>query len=109
MMQSVEMYFNDMIAKHNLFRQTASLLIQEAFALTPNDIQQRCEALSTMRKELTEDNEQLSIRMEFLGPGILNTSYIGEFQRALDKSILTCDSLYAELLVYKNELTSHPE
>ncbi len=107
-MQSVEMYFNDMIAKHNLFKQTASLLIQEVPSLTPNDINHRCESLSTLRKELAEDNDQLSIRMEFMGPGILDTSYIGEFQRALDKSILTCDSLYAELLTYKDALLSCP-
>lgn len=108
-MQNVEMYFNDMIAKHNLFKQAATLLIKEAASLSPNDIHHRCEALSAMRKELTEDNDQLSIRMEFLGPGILDTFYIGDFQRALDKSILTCNSLYVEILVYKNNLTSHPQ
>ena len=103
------MYFNDMIAKHNLFKQAASLLIQEVPSLTPNDIHHRCESLSTLRKELTEDNDQLSIRMEFLGPGILDTSYIGDFQRALDKSILACDSLYAKILVYRDALSSHPQ
>jgi hypothetical protein len=103
-MQSVEMYFNDMIAKHNLFKQAATLLIQDAASLTPNDIHQRCRALSTMRMELTENNDQLSILMEFMGPGILDTSYIGEFQRALDKSILTCNSLYAEIVAYKDTL-----
>jgi hypothetical protein len=108
-MQSVEMYFNDMIAKHNLFKQAATLLIQEVPSLAPHDIHHRCEGLSILRKELTENNDQLAILMEFMGPGLLNTSYIGEFQRALDKSLLTCNSLYAEILVYKNKMTSHPQ
>jgi hypothetical protein len=105
-MQSVEMYFNDMIAKHNLFKQAATLLIQEVPSLAPQDIHHRCEDLSILRKELTENNDQLAILMEFMGPGLLSTSYLGEFQRALDKSLLTCNSLYAELLDYRNKITS---
>ncbi|MBU1568837.1 MAG: hypothetical protein KJ630_24830 [Proteobacteria bacterium] len=106
-MQSVEMYFNDMIAKHDLFKQAAFLLMKEVPSLTPTDIHDRCENLLILKRELTKDNDQLSIRMEFLGPGILDTTYLGDFQRALDQSILACDLLHAEILLYKDSLLSH--
>jgi len=47
--------------------------------------------------------------MEFMGSTILDTSYVGEFQRALDKSIVTCDSLHAELTLYRNTLAACSE
>lgn len=108
-MQSIEMYFNDTIAKFDLFIQAATLLIHAVPSLTPKDIHRRCETLSSLRKELTENYDQLTILMEFMGPGILDTSSVGEFQRILDKSILACDTLYAEIVAYKRNLTSCPE
>lgn len=103
-MQSIEMYFNDTIAKYSLFKQAATVLIQEIPSLQPLDLFHRCEDLSALHQEITQEKEQLFIRMEFMGSGILDTSYIGEFQRALDKSILACDTLHAEITIYKNSL-----
>ncbi len=103
-MQSASMYFNDTIEQCNLFKQAATSIIAGIHTLSPDDIYQRCEKLSTMLKDLTENKEQFFTVLEFFGPGVLDTSSIGEFQRALDKSILTCDSLYAEILIYKQNL-----
>lgn len=108
-MQSIEMYFIDAIEKFSLFKRAAILLIQEIHALTPDIVHQRCQILSAMQKQLTENKEQLFIIMEFMGPGVLDNSSIGEFQRVLDKSILACDTLYAEILAYKHNLSSRPE
>lgn len=108
-MQTVEMYFNDTIEKYSLFKQAAVSLIQEIPSLSPELISNRCDDLTAMHHELTVNKEQFFIIMEFMGPGILETSHIGEFQRALDKSILACDNLYAKILVYKNELTSRSQ
>ena len=108
-MHSVETYFNDTIAKYSLFKQAATLLIQEISSLTPLDVRDRCERLSVMRQELVENSDQLFMLMEFMGRGILDTSYIGEFQRALDASILICDSLYAEITSYKTAFLSRSE
>lgn len=108
-MQSIEMYFNDTIEKISLFKQAAILLVQEIHALTPEAVHQRCNNLSAMQVKLTENKEQLFIIMEFMGPGVLDNSFIGEFQRALGKSILACDTLYTEILAYKHNLSSHPE
>jgi len=105
-MQSVEMYINDTIEKYSLFKQAAVSLAQEIPALTPHVIHQRCEMLNAMHRELTKNKEQLFVIIEFMGPGVLDTSYIGEFQRALDKSILACDTLYAGILGYKDNLLS---
>ena len=107
-MQSVEMYFNKAIQKHSLFKQAATLLILEIPGLTPNDIHNRCTDLTIMQRELTDNKDHLFDLMEFWGPGILDTAFIGEFQRALEKSILTCDSLYSEVLHYKDTLIPHP-
>lgn len=105
-MQSVEMYFIDTIEKHNLFKQAATSLLQEVPTLTPADVYQRCINLSAMQKELTENKEQFFVIMEFMGSGMLDTASVGEFQRALDESIIACDKLYAEILGYKHNLAS---
>ena len=105
-MQTIEMYFNDTIAKYSLFKQAAISLVQEIPAMTPDDIFRRCENLSALRTEATQDKDQFFIIMEFMGPGILDSSFIGEFQRVLDTSILACDTLYTEILSYKDDLLS---
>jgi hypothetical protein len=105
-MQTIEMYFNDTIANYSLFKQTATSLMQAIPSLTPDDIFNRCADLSNLHKEVAKNKEQLFIIMEFMGPGILDTAFIGEFQRVLDTSILACDTLYAEILNYKVNLLS---
>ena len=100
-MQSVEMYFNDTIAKYNLFKQAVCVLIQESSSLSPFCIDQRCQKLAVMHHDLQKDKEQLFVIMEFFGPGILETSFIGELQRALSASILACDTLYEEVFNLK--------
>jgi hypothetical protein len=108
-MKSVEMYFNDTIAEYSHFKHAATMLIQEIPSLPPSEINQRCAELSSMIRAITDNKSHLFDLMEFMGLGILDTSYIGEFQRVLDKSILACDTLYADLLTYKDAFTSCPE
>jgi hypothetical protein len=105
-MQTIEMYFNDTIAKYSLFKQAAASLVQEIPSLTPIDIDNRCQELTTLYNRLLPDKNHLFSLMEFMGPSILDTSYISEFQRALDKSIDTCNVLYEELRIYKDNLIS---
>ena len=108
-MQSVEMYFNETIEKYNIFRHAMDTLTLRVHSLTADDINKRCEMLSTMLKELTENKEQFFAILEFSGPGILDTSHIGEFQRALDQSIVAGNALHVEMLNYKRNLTMHFE
>lgn len=108
-MQTVEMCFNDTIAKYSLFKQAATLLIEEIPSLTPEAIHLRCADLRTLQQELTDNKDYLFDLMEFMGPGILDTAYIGEFQRALNTSILSCDALYAEILSCQDNLLFSPE
>jgi hypothetical protein len=105
-MKTVEMLFNETIAEYSLFRHAAVLLIQEIPSLPPKEINQRCAELTSMIRAITDNKSHLFDLMEFIGPGILDTSCVGEFQRILDKSIHACDTLYADLLVYKDTLTS---
>ena len=104
-MLNVELYFNTVIAKHNVFKQAALVLLQDVQKLTPQQICQRSEELATMHKGLIEDKEQFFIIVEFFGPGILDTAYIGDFQRALDKSVAACEALYQEIIAYRDTLS----
>ncbi len=106
-MQTIEMYLNSAIEKYSLFEQTTLLLKQEIPLLTPDDIQLRSIELARMHKELTENKNHIFDLIEFVGPGILDSSCIGEFQRALEKSIHACDALYAEILTYRAGLTKY--
>ena len=105
-MQSVEWYFNDTIEQLSMLTLTATALVEEIPTLTPGDVQQRCHQLSDMQEKLSADKEQFFAIMEFVGRGVLDTFYIGEFQRALDKSVLACNALHAVILQYKCDITS---
>ncbi len=108
-MQSVEMYFNETIEKYDIFRQAATSFFKEVHSLTPEDIYQRCDKLSGLLKDTTENKEQFFTIMEFFGPGVLDTSAIGEFQRTLDKAIHACEALHSELIAYKRNLPFNNE
>ena len=107
-MQTVEMHFSDAIQKYTLFEKAAALFIEEIPSLTPDDVYHRCRKLRTLQQELTDKQNHLFDLMEFIGPEILERSFIGEFQRALKQSISTCDTLHAEILQYRNMLLSCP-
>ncbi len=100
-MQSVEMYFNKTINKFRRLKQDTFLLIDDIPLLSPIEIDNRCNALTTLQQEITDDNDQLCLLMEDIGPDILETSYIGEYQRAMDKSIHACDSLRLEMRLHR--------
>jgi hypothetical protein len=104
MMESVEWYFADSIEKLDVFILAAATLVDELPSLQANDIQQRCEALIGIQEKLSQDKEFFFTLIEFLGPGVLSTTYIGEFQRALDKSILTCDILQSAVVKYRQDI-----
>jgi hypothetical protein len=103
-MQTTEMYFNDTTEKYRYFNEAASLLTRDIPSLSAIEIERRCTGLTTLQRELTDNNDQLCLIMESMGSEILDTSYIGELQRAIDKSVIASDSLRAELLLYRNNL-----
>jgi hypothetical protein len=105
-MLNVELYFNTIIAKHNVFKQAAILLLQDVPILNAEQICRRSEELTVMHRGLIEDKEQFFTIIEFFGPGILETAYIGDFQRALDKSVAACEALYQEIIVYRDKLST---
>ena len=105
-MHTVERFFNDTIAKYSSFTAAATLLTQEMAALTPTEIQTRCATLTTLQQEMTDTSHQLCFIMESMGPDILDNAYTGALQRAIDKSVLACAPLQAEIIVYRNALPS---
>lgn len=108
-MQTIEMCFNNTIEKHTNFRHAAASLLQNISILTPSEIDQRCRELENLHVDLLANKDYLFALMEFMGPGILDTAYIGEFQRALNKSIEICEDLYKKILNYRDSLTSNPD
>lgn len=103
-MQTVEMFFNDTIEMHRHFKKVVSLLIQEVPLLSPIEIQSRCAALIPLQRELTDCSDQFCLIIGGMGPDILETPYIGELQRGIDKSVIACDALHAEILLYRTGL-----
>ena len=103
-MQTVEMYFNEKIEQYRQLKNDTFILIEDIPLLSPVELGNRCDALSTQQQKIVHDHEHLCLVMEDIGPEILNTSYIGEYQRALDKSILAYDILQTEIYSYRNKL-----
>ncbi|MBV5329161.1 MAG: hypothetical protein JZU65_16300 [Chlorobium sp.] len=103
-MRSVEQYFNDTIEKYSQLKQATLTLVEAIHGLSPIEIENRCNALTTLQRELAVDNDQLNLLMEDIGPEILNNSYLGEYQRAMDKSILAYDTLQAAMHIYRNRI-----
>lgn len=101
---TVEQFFNETIAKYSCFTAAAALLTVEMASLTPTQIQTRCAALTSLQQEMTDTSHQLCFIMESMGPKILDIAYTGALQRAIDKSVLVCAPLQAEMIVYRNAL-----
>ena len=107
-MQTVEMYFTEKIEEYRQLKQDTCSLIEDIPLLSPLELGNRCDALAMQQREIIHDHEHICLIMEEIGPEILNTSYIGEYQRALDKSILACDMLQVEIHSYKNRMYALP-
>jgi hypothetical protein len=105
-MKAVESHFISTIGQLAAFTLAATTIVQEIAAIAPKDLQFRCEELSGMQKKFNRDNELFFEILEFVGPSVLDIDHIGEFQRALDKSIAACDILYAVVLEYRINLAS---
>ena len=103
-MQTVEIYAHETIGKYNHFSVTAARLTETLRILSPPEILTRCADLTRLQQELTDTNEHFCHIMECIGATVLDTSYIGELQRAIDTSVLACDALRTELLVHRNAL-----
>lgn len=103
-MEGIETYFNDTIAAYNRFEQEALLLLEDIPNLQARQIEDRCEDLVGMHREIMENSDQLCVVMDYVGPAILNTPYIGEFQRSLDRSAAVCQTLFTEITDYKARL-----
>jgi hypothetical protein len=102
-MHAMESFIGEAVARYQRLNQAATELLAEIPRLTPELIQQRCQALAEMQQRLGEDQEHFFTVMEFFGPELLETAAIGEFQRALDCSIQTLGVLHAEMLVYRRQ------
>jgi len=106
-MQTVAIYFNDTIEKYRQLQQATNLLIAAIPRLSPGAIGSRCEHLNTLQRAIAADNHQLCLLMEEIGPVILDTAEVGEYQRAMDRSILACDSLRQEIYLYRDRAGGH--
>lgn len=101
-MQTVAMYFIDTIEKYRQLQQAADLLITALPGLSPAELGNRCDQLTTLQRAITVDNDRLCLLMEEIGPEILDTAEVGQYQRAMDSSILACDSLRQEIFLYRH-------
>ncbi|MBV5318096.1 MAG: hypothetical protein JZU50_09815 [Desulfobulbaceae bacterium] len=106
-MQTVAMYFSETIEKYRQLKQVTDLLTEEMPLLAPHELGSRCRVLSELQREINNDNHQLCLLMEEIGPEILDTASIGEYQRAMDKSILACDMLQAGMRFYRDRIHDH--
>lgn len=101
-MQTVALSFTDAIEKYTQLQQATDLLIVAIPGLSPGEIGSRCEHLTTLQRAITAENDRLCLLMEAIGPEILDTAEVGEYQRAMDRSILACDSLRQEILLHRH-------
>jgi len=100
-MQTMALYFNETIEKYRQLQQAADLLTTALPGLSPAEINSRCEHLTALQRVITADNDRLCQLMEEIGPEILDTAEVGEYQRAMDTSILACDSLRQEIFLHR--------
>lgn len=103
-MQTVAIYLTDTIKKYLQFQQATDRLRAALPGLSPGEINSRCQHLTTLQRAITADNDQLCLLMEEVGPEILDTAEVGEYQRAMDRSILACESLRQEILLHRQQV-----
>jgi hypothetical protein len=104
-MKTVEEYFQSSIAQYQLLEQETSKLADELASLAPEEILARCIHIQEMQKQIAEDDHRLIELIKFVGPDVLDTPSIGEYQRALERAIKASDRVSARAHTQKSILS----
>ncbi len=103
-------FFHEAIVQYQRLEQETINLANEIAALSPEEILNRCTSLQEMQEDIAEKDAALVELMKFIGPDILNTPFLGEYQRALDKAIKASDRVsqkaHAQKAILASELSN---
>ncbi len=92
-MKTAENIFRESIDQYKALITDASDFNKIIENLSPEEILQRCEILQKQQNEQAKiDKFIIEIMLDF-GPRILETPYIGEYQKILDKAMQACDEV----------------
>lgn len=92
-MKTTEDLFRESIDQYKTLISDASDLSKTIANLSPNEILRRCENLQKLQNKQAEIDKFIIEIMLDSGPHILETPYIGEYQRMLDKAMQACDEV----------------
>ena len=92
-MKTTEKLFRESIDHYNLLIIAAENLNKKMATLSPNDILHCCHKLQKQQKQQAKTDLFIIDVMLDSGPDILQETYIGEYQRILQKAIHQCDEL----------------
>jgi hypothetical protein len=92
-MKTTEELFRGSINKYKILITEASELSKSIATLSPDEIMERCGNLQKQQNQQVEIDKFIVEIMVDCGPRILETPYIGEYQRILDKAMQACDEV----------------
>lgn len=85
--------FRESIEQYKYLTDQTNSLASKMAGLSPEEILQHCEELQQLQqKQAVVDTFILEV-MADNGPQILDTQYIGEYQRIMNKAIQSCDKV----------------
>ena len=92
-MKTTEDLFRESIDQYKILIADASNLSKVITNLSPDEILHRCKNIQQQQnKQIVIDNFIVEIMLDS-GPEILESPYIGEYQRILDEAMLACDEV----------------
>jgi hypothetical protein len=92
-MKTTEAIFRESIDQYKILINNASALSKIIADLAPAEILRCCKTLQKQQRKQGEVDKFIIEIMLDSGPRILETPYIGEYQRVLDKAMQACDEV----------------
>ncbi|GEM_PF-1271419 len=105
-MKTPEDLFRESISLYKKLIKNATFLSEQMVSMTAEEILMKCEQLRELQaKQVATDSFIIEI-MQDSGPGILDTPYVGEYQRTLKKALQSYDKVSAKAQTIKMLLST---
>ncbi len=95
-MKTTEDLFRESTEQYQQLIQNIADLSSHMASSTPEEILKHCEELQEMQKKQAKLDKFIVEIMNDLGPQILETPYVGEYQRMLDNALQSCNEVAAK-------------
>jgi hypothetical protein len=100
-MDTIKPLFEKTIDKYKNFIGVVEGIERDMSSLPAEEILALCEKVRKLQEEISPDDKKIAEIMSITGSDIMDTPFIGEYQRILDRAEHACESLSSKAHIHK--------